>query len=324
MLAIFTNETAGALAATGTAFCWALAALFFTSAARRIGQFSLNQIRLLMAIVLLSAACAIAGVFVQVPLSQVSLLALSGVAGLTLGDAAYFFALQTIGPRRGALVLSLHPMFTALLGVLLLGEGLTWIGVAGMVVTLAGVAWVVAERSAPGELHGSLWLGVLGGVGGAVGQAVGAILAKAGLGYAPGSVLEQMSGLDAASRVEVHAFLGTLIRMISGFVPLMLFALVLGAVPRTFEKVRDGKAMAACLGGSVFGPFVGVSLSLYALTRVDSYVAATIFATAPVLVIPLVWVVYKERVSWRAVLGALVACAGVGMLTLREQIARVL
>ena len=48
---------------------------------------------------------------------QAALLAVSGIAGLTLGDAAYFYALQTIGPRRGALVLSLHPVFTALLAV---------------------------------------------------------------------------------------------------------------------------------------------------------------------------------------------------------------
>ena len=314
----------GAGAAMGTAFCWALAALFFTSAARRVGQFSLNQIRLVLAIVLLSAACGALGVFVAPPMGQAALLAISGIAGLTLGDAAYFYALQTIGPRRGALVLSLHPIFTALLAMPLLGERLTWIGVAGMVVTLLGVAWVVLERAQAGELHGSLWLGVLGGVGGAVGQAVGAILAKVGLGAGAGSWLDAAVGLDASTRIALHPFFGTLLRMAAGFVPLILFALVRGALPKTLEAARNGKAMTATLGGAVFGPFIGVSLSLYALTQVDSYIAATLFATAPVLVIPLVWAFYSEKITLRAVLGACVAIAGVALLTLRERIAELL
>ena len=77
----------------GTAFCWALAALFFTNAARRVGQFSLNQIRLVIAIVLLSVACGVVGAFIHVPIAQAGLLAVSGIAGLTLGDAVYFYVL---------------------------------------------------------------------------------------------------------------------------------------------------------------------------------------------------------------------------------------
>lgn len=323
MLAL-SGETLGAGAALGTAFCWALAALFFTNAARRVGQFSLNQIRLVIAIVLLSVACGVVGAFIHVPIAQAGLLAVSGIAGLTLGDAAYFYALQTIGPRRGALVLSLHPIFTALLAIPLLGEHLTWIGVAGMVVTLAGVAWVVLERSQPGELHGSLWLGILGATGGAVGQAVGAILAKVGLGAGVGSWLDLAVGLDASTRVAIHPFFGTWIRMVCGFIPLIAFAALRGALPRTLEAARNGKAMTATMAGAVFGPFIGVSLSLYALTKVDSYIAATLFATAPVLVIPLVRIFYKEVITPRAVIGALVACAGVAMLTLRERIAEML
>lgn len=322
MFSAIADPSLGALAATATAFCWAVGALFFTSASRRIGQFKVNQIRLVMAIVLLVAACAFTGAFGALPLGQAALLALSGFAGLTLGDAAYFFALQTIGPRRGALVLSLHPIFAAWLGFWLLGEAMTWVGVCGMALTLVGVAWVVLERAQAGELRGSLWLGILGGVGGAVGQAVGAVLARAGLGHAPGSLLDQWFHFTDVPRVEVHALFGTLIRMGAGFVPLMLFAAARGAVPATLAALRDKRAMGATFGGSFFGPFLGVSLSLYALTKVDSYVASTLFATAPVLVIPLVWIIYGERISLRAVLGALVACAGVAVLTLREEIAR--
>lgn len=44
-------------------------------------------------------------------------------------------------------------------------------------------------------------------------------------------------------------------------------------------------------------------------------------AISPVLVIPIVRVVYKQRITGRAVVGALVAVAGVAVLTFRREIA---
>jgi drug/metabolite transporter (DMT)-like permease len=40
-------------------------------------------------------------------------------------------------------------------------------------------------------------------------------------------------------------------------------------------------------------------------------------AIVPILMLPLVRIIYKEKLTWRAVLGALVAVAGVAVLFLR-------
>jgi len=72
--------------------------------------------------------------------------------------------------------------------------------------------------------------------------------------------------------------------------------------------------MAYAALGACFGPFLGVSLSLVAIKYMEVGIAATIIALVPVLVIPVVIVVYGERVSLRAIFGALLALAGVALL----------
>lgn len=322
MFIAITEDAQGIAAAFGTAFCWSMTALFFSAAARRIGQFHVNQIRLVEACVLLSLACLVTGAFSYVPTMQLVLLAASGLVGLTLGDAALFLSLQIIGPRRGSLIMALAPGFAALLMVPLLGETLSWIGVVGMVVTIAGVMWVVLERGRPGEIVGHAGWGVFWGVLGAFGQAAGLILSKAGLGMRdPGGLLNSLSGIDASNVVTVSPLYGTLVRMLAGTAVLVGYCVVAGRFGESLRKLKDRKALGQTSAGAFFGPFVGVTLSLAAVAWTNTAVAATIMAISPVLVIPIVRIVYKQAVSWRAVLGALVAFAGVAVLTFRERIA---
>jgi drug/metabolite transporter (DMT)-like permease len=68
--------------------------------------------------------------------------------------------------------------------------------------------------------------------------------------------------------------------------------------------------------GAFFGPFLGVSLSLAAIQYTETGVASTIMSIVPVLIIPPAVLIFKEKVSLRAVLGAALAVAGVALLFL--------
>ncbi len=70
------------------------------------------------------------------------------------------------------------------------------------------------------------------------------------------------------------------------------------------------------LGGSICGPFLGVWMSLVAVKYTATGIAAAIMATVPILVIPLVIIFYHEKVTLKAVLGAIVAVGGVTLLFL--------
>jgi drug/metabolite transporter (DMT)-like permease len=315
----------GEAAALATAVSWAFTALFFAAAARRLGVPVVNLVRLLMATVLLGATVLLTGAAGSLPAGQAACLALSGVVGLALGDAAYFRALEYLGARRASLSMALAPVFTAVLMVPLLHEGLGPVGIAGMAVTIGGVAWVQAERTGNGEPHEHAGRGALFGVLGALGQAGGIVLAKVGLGAAPAqSVLASLAGL--APRVEGEASLagahvaplfGTFLRMVVATAWVAAGALILRR-PRSLRPVvEDRRGLLCTIGGTVMGPFLGVWMSLFAVSHANTAVTATILATSPVFVIPLVRVVHGEKASWRAWAGAVVAVGGVALLTLR-------
>jgi drug/metabolite transporter (DMT)-like permease len=69
--------------------------------------------------------------------------------------------------------------------------------------------------------------------------------------------------------------------------------------------------------GSFLGPYIGVTFSLIAISLTDVAIAATIIALVPIIMLPTVWILFREKLSWRAVVGACVAVAGVGVLFLR-------
>ena len=70
--------------------------------------------------------------------------------------------------------------------------------------------------------------------------------------------------------------------------------------------------------GTIFGPIVGVSLSLYAISLIEVGVAQTIFSLVPVFVLPLAYFFYKEKISLKAFLGVLIAVGGVMLLIWRD------
>jgi drug/metabolite transporter (DMT)-like permease len=321
----FLSRHLGEAAALATAVCWSVTPFFFTAASRRIGSFSANDVRLVIACALLGLAVLVTTAGDAPPPRQTLLFVASGLIGLTLGDAALFESLVILGPRRVSLLGALAPVVVAVVSVPLLGETLTPIAAGGMALTLGGVAWVVLERPADGETHGSLARGVVLGALAAAGQGLGAICAKAGLGDAPADTA--LGGLAAGggSAVSITALEGTLIRMLAGCAGMLVWAALRGRVGEIVRSTRDGRAMSMAAGGAVFGPFVGVWLSLVAFKHTSqTAVAQTIMSFSPVLVIVIARSVHHERPSARAWLGSFAAIAGVAVLALREEIAALL
>jgi drug/metabolite transporter (DMT)-like permease len=295
----------GELAALGTAACWTVSSLAFSAAGRRMGSLSLNLIRLSMAFLLVTAYCGVRrGMFLPLDASARTWgwLFASGFAGFVFGDLCLFRAFVLVGPRLSMLVMALAPPITAVLGFFLLNERISPLGIAGMLVTVAGIAWVVRERpdttSNEAVTGRNLQRGVLLAFGGAIGQALGMVLSKIG-----------MEKYDPVASGQIRIIAGVL-----------GFAVVLTAVgwwKKTAEAIRNGPALRYAAIGSVMGPFAGVSLSLVAVQLTETGVAATMMSTTPVLIIPVVILTGQERVSARAAIGAIVAVAGVAMLWVR-------
>ncbi len=295
----------GELAALGTSLAWSFSSIQFTLAGRRVGAVIVNRVRLVLAVVYLSIAHLVQYGRpwpVEAGLARWGWLGLSGIVGLTLGDACLFQAFVFIGPRRSMLIMTLVPVLSTLMAWGAFGESLQPVELAAMLVTIGGIAWVVSERRSP-ESNGSpaqrrSFFGVLFGVGGAVGQALGYILSKQGL----------VSGFSPLS--------ATVIRMVVAAAAIWLFTLVQGQVASTWPALKDRKAMLLMMGGALAGPFIGVWLSMVAVQNAPMGIASTLTALSPILLIPLEHWFFRDPITPRSVIGTLAALLGAAIIFL--------
>ena len=221
-------------------------------------------------------------------------LGLSGVVGFFLGDLFLFRSYLIIGSRTSQLVMSLAPMITAIIGWLFLSEILPVKSILGIIVSISGIMIAVAGK----KLKLNIPLkGFLYALGGALGQAVGLVLSKKGMG-------------------DYDAIAATQIRAIFGFVCFFLLVTFLKRWRRVSMAVKDRKSMKSITLGAIFGPFVGVALSLYAVQHTHTGIAAALMALVPIFIIVPSAIMFNEKITVRQVIGAVISIAGASIFFL--------
>jgi drug/metabolite transporter (DMT)-like permease len=293
----------GEIAALLTSLLFTFTAVIFAQASRRVGSMVTNRVRLIIALIYLLIINLI--LFGQpLPISagidRWVWLSLSGIIGLALGDMFLFSAYEHIGPRLGMLLLSLAPVIGALLAWLFLGETLRLGQIAGIALTLSGIAWVVTTRPAANANHPHVnRRGLLFGVLAATGQAVGLVLSKQG-----------MQG-------DFSPFAANAIRMLAAMVVFWLMTFAQRQGRKTIEVARRNRSALKLIAvGAFLGPVLGVSASLLAVQHTEVGVASTLMALPPIFLLPISYFVFKERFGWQTVAGTLVAVSGVALLFL--------
>ena len=231
---------------------------------------------------------------------------MSGIVGLAIGDLFLFQAYISLGPRLGLLFLSLSPALASILAFLLLGESLSGGNILGIILTLTGIALVVLENNntkkssmdANFDVSRTMsWKGIIAGLIAGTGQAVGIVLAKIGLNN------------------HFPALSGNLIRMIAAFLALWLVTIIQRQVIYTFRQANYQRSgILYILAGAIFGPLIGVSLSLFAIQNTNIGIASTIIALPPIFLLPIGYFIFKEHISRRAVVGTIIAVTGIGLL----------
>ena len=293
---------AGELSALATAILWTGSALAFAAATTRVGSVYVNVVRLIAAVILLFLTIILCGISYKISYVQGIFLSLSGLVGFVFGDTFLFKSYEYNNARIGSLIMSAAPAMAALMAFLFLNETLSFTGILGMTITLAGIALVILERKEPSTHHIPISMaGVFYALLGALGQAGGMILAKSAFAHGP------INGFVATF---IRAFAATLV-----LAPMNYFAGRFTEPKKIF--LNDRKAFRFTILGSILGPYLGVTFSLIAISLTDVAIAATIIALVPIIMLPMVWILFREKLSWRAIVGACVAVSGVGILFLR-------
>jgi drug/metabolite transporter (DMT)-like permease len=165
-----------------------------------------------------------------------------------------------------------------------------------MSLTIGGIAIVIFNRK-EGEKNYSIThsiKGILFAFVGAIGQAVGLVFSKVGMG-------------------SYNAFAATQIRIITGAIGFAIVITLLKKWHNVGIAVKNTSAMKRIMIGSIFGPFLGVSFSLYAVQHANAGIASTIMAIVPILIIPPAVIFMKQKVTLKEIVGAVISVIGVAL-----------
>jgi drug/metabolite transporter (DMT)-like permease len=299
----------GEAAALCAAMSWAGGSHLFERLSRRdpVSPWALNTGKCLAAAVLfaLTRLVLVGPTLPAVGARPLAWLAASGVAGLALGDAAYFGALLALGTRRALLLLSTAPVFATVGGALWLDEAVRPRDGAAILAVLAGVALVVHERTpAPaGEAVARVPVrGVLLGLGAGLGQAAGSLMSRK-------VVASGINALDTS-----------LVRLTFGLLGLLVVGVASRSVVPWARELARPRLAASIAASAALGSYLGIWLSQLAIARAASIgVASTLLATSPIFALPLGRWLNAEKITVRATLGTLVACLGLMLLTFGQE-----
>jgi drug/metabolite transporter (DMT)-like permease len=244
----------------------------------------------------------ITGAWVGQTIATIVILAASGALGILLGDTLNFAAIGRIGPRRAGAIFALNAPMAALLGWVVLGEALPFQAVLGICITTSGVAVAILGRPRANAhrleaLKGTILIGLLFGLGAAFGQAAGSLIARPIMA----------SGMDP--------YLASLFRVGASGLAMGILAMTSFA-PLKPEKVSP-KVLALTAATAIIGLLIGMTLFLYALQGSQTGIIATLSATSPVIILPLLWLRTGQRPTAMSFGGATLAIIGLALIFLR-------
>jgi drug/metabolite transporter (DMT)-like permease len=302
----------GELISIGVAFSWTATALLSEFGSKRLGNLTLNVLRMLLAMLF---SLVLFGVVTGSPLppgasaEAAGWMLLSGLVGYVIGDFCLFQCYIIIGSRYGQLFMTLAPLAAALMAWLTLGQQMKAMSIVAMLVTLLGIGISVLGRGEHHKVSLKLPLnGVLFAIGAAVCQGVGLVLSKIGMDH-----YETTTMAEAGIPDWIVPFSANFYRCIAGIIGFLFLLWVANGLDHLREAMHDRKGLTVATATTIFGPFVGVGFSLMAVQYTSAGIASTLMAMTPIIILlPSYWL-FHEKITWRAVLGAVISVCGVSL-----------
>lgn len=296
-IASYWGEIAGLLSAISAA----AGALMARSLGRVVHPVMINAIRCTIAAVSFILLWHLGNPLVGDWQSALPFLFVSVVLGLVVGDSLYLAAITRIGPGRATPLAMSFPLPTAVLSVLLLDETVTLLKGTGIAVGVIGI-WLIATRGRRAYLAP--------GVSAAAERdsLTGTALAIASSICWAVSIVALRPALDMVSLDFAN-----LSRMIFASVVLTI------ASRRHLPKVRHAlappsrKLVALATG---FMSVLTTSLLAQCVLLSGASTASLLSSMTPIFAAPLAWLLFREELSPRLVLGICLGVAGIAMVML--------
>jgi drug/metabolite transporter (DMT)-like permease len=198
------------------------------------------------------------------------------------------------------LIMALSPPVTAGIAYVFFGERLGSMGALGMGLVITGICMTVFGKQNSVSIskidkvdkRGYVFAFIA-----SIGQSIGMILTKAGLGdYDPVS--------------------GTQIRELAAIIGFAIVGLVHDRGKGLLKAAKSFDGLKFAAAGSVFGPYIGVVLSLVAIQRISAGIVSTLIGLTPVIIILPEILIFKKKIKFLEIGGAVVAVIGTAVFFL--------
>jgi len=316
----------GEFAAIGAALSFGFASTLFTLAGRKYGALLVMQGSVPVGwLCIIVVNLVVVGHIIPANIEPANWLwlTLSGMMGFWLASICVMSAFIRIGPRLTLLIASINPILSAVLAWLFLDQNLQSAAVLGIIITIAGIALVVTEGgTAIGDIPPERFRsGILFALLASTLQATSFVLSTLGLSTIVDPLPQSLTQLVTFTQIDgqipyqIAPLTASLIRLTSGSIILWVIAGLQGKIRQNLQTLRAHPvALRQLMVAAVLGTVIGALLILIALQNAPVGIATTLINLTPIFLIPIGYVVFKERISMRAVAGTLVAMVGIVVL----------
>jgi drug/metabolite transporter (DMT)-like permease len=286
-------------AALGASTCWAVGSLIAHRPATQLGAFEFTRTQLISSFALLIVIVTAFNGWQSVTWAHWPSFVAASLIGVVFTNLAMIACLRRGGPRRMQLLVSMSAPFAALLGFLFLGESMSPRKLIGVGLAFSGLLLAILfgrrGQHRIEAVQGSLAVVIALGLFAAICHAVGLIALKPAL----------LAGTDPLAATALRTGGGALVISVVALWPAEAFV--------TPTKRTPGVVLGAILPGFV-GYVAAVSLQLYALRSYDAGIVAVLSSMAPVVMLPMIWIMSGDPPPLSAWLGAILAVLGAGII----------
>jgi len=277
-----------------SAVIWAFAVILFRKSGEKVHPLALNMFKNSLALVLFLPTIWLFGetLLRPVPISSYTLLLLSGVIGIGIGDTFLFKSLNILGAGLTGIVICMYSPFIIILSVIWLGESLTMLQIMGAVLIISAVLIATLEKRNEQIPRSNLLRGILFGVVSSAAMAVGIVMIK--------PLLERSPLLWTSE-----------IRLLGGALSLGLILLFHPARRRIIDSLISTHSWGYTITGSFTGAYLALVVWLAGMKYTQASVASALNQTGTIFIFIFAGLLLKEPINLRRTIGIILAVIGV-------------
>lgn len=281
-------EFIGIIAALSSAASWAFGTVVFEKLGKVVPYAGITFLKGVFSLLLMLLIVLLCGDFKTITLHDFIILTASGIIGIAIGDSLFFKSLQDLGAKIQVLYFLLGQIVTMILSFLLLGDVLSISEYVGAIVLLIGIIIVTWGKQ---EDHPNKLRGVLGGFLSILCFSISTIMIK----YTD----EQIDVISAS-----------FYRMLAGTIIMTIIGTTGKRISAWISPLKDKKILTLFLVNVFVITVGGFILSMYAIKTISVSLASVLSTTEPVFVILFAYLVNKDSIKKKEIIGAIISIVG--------------